>query len=74
MKALIGSLINSVTVYENWMRVVINAVGNVEKIPPEDLPPLEVLPDGNRFDFRSASARSLYTVEPYPVIVFKIAI
>ena len=74
MKALIGSLINSVTVYDHWMRVVINAVGNVEKIPPEDLPPLEVLPDGNRFDFRSANARSLYTVEPYPVIVFKIAI
>ena len=74
LKALIGALINSVTVYDDWLRVVINAAENVEKIPPEALPPLEVLPDGSRFDYRSANTRSLYTVEPYQVIVFKIAI
>jgi hypothetical protein len=74
LKALIGVLVNSVTVYDHWLRVVINAAENVGQIPPEDLPPLEVLPDGNRFDFRSVNARSLYVVEPYPVIVFKIAI
>ena len=74
LKALIGALINSVTVYDDWLRVVINAAENVEKIPPEALPPLEVLPDGSRFDYRSANTHSLYTVEPYQVIVFKIAI
>ena len=74
LKALIGVLVNSVTVYDHWLRVVINAAENVGQIPPEDLPPLEVLPDGNRFEFRSVIARSLYVVEPYPVIVFKIAI
>ena len=74
LKALIGSMVNSVTVYDHWLRVVINAAENVGQIQPEDLPPLDVLPDGNRFDFRSVNARSLYVVEPYPVIVFKIAI
>lgn len=74
LKTLINTLVNSVTVYDHWLRVVINAAENVGQIPPEDIPPLEVLPDGNRFDFRSVNERSLYVVEPYPAIAFRIAI
>ena len=72
--SLMHTFINSVTLYDNWMRVVVNASENIGQIPPEDLPPLEELPDGNVFDYRSASTRSLYVVEPFPAIAFKIAI
>ena len=74
VKALIGALVNSITVYEHWLRIVINAAEHVEKIPPEDLPPLDVLPDLTRFDLQPSGLKQLVTVEPYPVIVFKIAI
>lgn len=74
LKVLVASLVNSVTIYDHWMRVAINAGENVVRIPPENLPPIDVLPDASRFDFRSAKAPSLYIVKPYPVIVFKIAI
>lgn len=74
VKALIGALVNSITVYDHWLRIVINAAEHVEKIPPEDLPPLDVLPDLTRFDLQPAGLNQLVTVEPYPVIVFKIAI
>ena len=74
VKTLIGVLVNSITVYEHWLRIVINAAENVEKIPPEDLPPLDVLPDLTRFDLQPSGSNQLVTVEPYPVIVFKIAI
>ena len=74
VKALIGALVNSITVYEHWLRIVINAAEHVEKIPPEDLPPLDVLPDLTRFDLQPSGLNQLVTVEPYPVIVFKIAI
>ena len=74
VKALICALVNSITVYEHWLRIVINAAEHVEKIPPEDLPPLDVLPDLTRFDLRPSGLKQLVTVEPYPVIVFKIAI
>ena len=74
VKALIGALVNSITVYEHWLRIVINAAEHVEKIPPEDLPPLDVLPDMTRFDLQPSGSKQLVTVEPYPVIVFKIAI
>jgi hypothetical protein len=74
VKALIGAMVNSITIYEHWLRIVINAAENVVKIPPEDLPPLDVLPDLTRFDLQPSGSKQLVTVEPYPVIVFKIAI
>lgn len=74
LRIIMQTFINSVTIYDHWLRVVINAAEHVGQIPPEDLPPIEILPDGNGFDFRSVNARSLYVVEPYPVIAFKIAI
>jgi L-arabinose isomerase len=74
IKALIGAMVNSITIYEHWLRIVINAAENVVKIPPEDLPPLDVLPDLTRFDLQPSGSKQLVTVEPYPVIVFKIAI
>ena len=74
LKTVINVLVNRVKICDHWLEVAINTVGNFEQIPPEVLPPLDVLPDGNCFDFRKANARSLYVVEPYPVIVFKLAI
>ena len=74
IKSLIGAMVNSITIYEHWLRIVINAAENVVKIPPEDLPPLDVLPDLTRFDLQPSGSKQLVTVEPYPVIVFKIAI
>ena len=73
LKALAGTLINSITVYDHWLRVVINAAENVNQIPPEELPPLDQLPDGC-LALRQTEVPRLVTVEPYPVIVFKIAI
>ena len=74
LKTIINVLVNHVRIFEHWLEVAINAVENTEQIPPEILPPLDVLPDGNRFEFRKVIAPSLYVLEPYPVIVFKIAI
>ena len=74
LKTVITALVNHVRVFDHWLEVAINATGTIEQIPPEILPPLDVLPDGNRFEFRKVNARSLYVLEPYPVIVFKIAI
>jgi len=74
IKSLVNALINSITVYPNWLRIVVNAQQNVDKIPLEELPDIDVLPDMSRFDLRSVGSNRLYTVEPYPVIVFKIAI
>ena len=71
---MINVLVNHVRIFDHWLEVAINATGAIEQIPPEILPPLDVLPDGNRFEFRSVNAPSLYVLEPYPVIVFKIAI
>jgi len=74
LKTIINVLVNHVRIFDHWLEVAINATGTIEQIPPEILPPLDVLPDGNRFDFRKVNAPSLYVLEPYPVIVFKIAI
>ena len=71
---IVGSLINSITIYENWLRIAVNCVENVERIDPAELPPLEECPDGNRIGNCTASERKLCIVDPYPVIVFKIAI
>ena len=74
LKTLVNVLINSITVYPKWLRIVINAQEGVEKVPLEELPDIDVLPDMTRFDLCTAGSNRLYTVEPYPVIVFKIAI
>ena len=74
LRSLALTFVNSVTIYENWLRVVLNASAGVPKIPPEDLPPLEDLPDGKTIDYRSTHPSELVTVVGYPVIVFKIAI
>ena len=74
LKTVITTLVNRVIIYDHWLAVAINATGNIEQIPPEIIPSPDVLPDGNRFEFCKANAPSLYVAEPYPVIVFKIAI
>lgn len=72
--AIATTFINSVSFYKDYARIVVNAAENVPKIPPDELPPLDNLPDGNLCDFRPTHASALVTVAPYPVIVFKIAI
>jgi hypothetical protein len=74
LKTVINVLVNHIRIFDHWLEVAINATGAIEQIPPEILPPLDVLPDGNRFEFCKVNAPSLYVLEPYPVIVFKIAI
>jgi len=74
LKALSDALINSVVVYDHWMEVAINVVDDVGRIPPDSMPPLDRVPDANRFGFRTVKPPSLYVAETYPVIVFKIAV
>ena len=74
LHSLITTFINSITVYEDYARVVVNAAENVGTIPPEDLPPIDQLKEFKGFDSQTNSLGDLSTVEPYPVIVFKIAI
>lgn len=74
LKSMLSVLVNSVTVYENWIRVVFNMAENVDTIPIDELPELHELPDYSRFEFRNVGERQPYVVEPYPAIAFKIAI
>ena len=74
LKTLANTLINSIVVYRDWLKVAINAKENVAMIPPDDMPPISELTDLSTFDFCSVEDPLLNTVEPYPVIVFKIAI
>ena len=74
LRSMLSVLINSVTVYDNWMRVVFNVSENVDTIPPDELPELEELPDYSLFELCNISQGKLYVVEPYPAIAFKIAI
>ena len=74
LRSLALTFINSVTVYDDWIRIVLNAAEGIPKISPEELPPLENLPDGKTIDFCSTHSSELVTVACYPVIVFKIAI
>ena len=74
VKTVINSLINSITVYEKWIRVVINAVPNMEQIPPEELPTLDTLHVFKGFDCDQTAPVNWSVVEPYPLIVFKLAI
>ena len=73
-KTVINGLINSITVYEKWIRVVVNAVPNMEQIPPEELPTLDTLHVFKGFDCDQTAPTTWSVVEPYPVIVFKLAI
>ena len=73
LKALVMALINSVTIYPDYLRLAINASKNAETVPPEDLPPLDVLPDLS-LGFQSPDLGQLFTIPNYQVIVFKIAI
>ncbi|MBQ1772273.1 MAG: recombinase family protein [Clostridia bacterium] len=74
LKTLVNTFINSVTVYKDWLRIVVNAAENVETIPPESLPPLELLPDSSQFALCQSGSNGIDTVEHLPIIVFKIAI
>jgi hypothetical protein len=74
LRVITNTFINSVVLYENWVELVINAAEHVEKIPPESLPPLELLPDLTRFDYQPTGSNRLVAVEPFPVVAFKIAI
>ena len=74
LKTMINGFINSITVYENWLRIAVNASSNVSQIPLEELPPLEVLPDLTCFESCPNHSAELVTVKTYPVVVFKIAI
>ena len=71
---MINTLINSVTIYDHWLKVAVNCIGNVGRIDPDDLPPLENVPEIKRIGNCTVSGRKLCIVNPYPVIVFKIAI
>ena len=71
---IVNTLINSVTIYDDWIRVAVNCIENVGRINPDDLPPLEKIPEVKRIGNCTVSGRKLYIVDPYPVIVFKIAV
>lgn len=72
LHSLVFTLINSVTVYDGWARVVVNASDHVGTIPPDDLPPLDSIKEFPKFDHSTNAPGDLTTVEPYPVIIFKI--
>ena len=74
LRSLVLALINSITFYDGWARVVINAVENVETIPLDELPPIGSLKEFSRFDLRNNTLEYFSIVEPYPAIAFKIAI
>ena len=74
LRTLASSLINSITVYDGWLRVVVNAEENVGQIPPDELPPLAELPDLSCLGQRACSASCTRIPQPYPVVIFKIAI
>ena len=72
LKTLVNSLINTVKVYKDWLLVVVNARTNVDRVPYDELPPLDQVPDISDFDSCSKRGPFLVTVEQYPVIIFKI--
>lgn len=73
LRAMVNSLINSITVYDGWLRVVVNAEENVEQIPLDELPPIGELPDLS-FGIKSVQHCPYALTPNYPVVVFKIAI
>ena len=74
LKTIATGFINSITVYDDWLRMVINAADNVGQIPQEELPPLHELPDLSFLGLQQTQQSDFVTVQNYPVIVFKIAI
>ena len=74
LKTITTGFINSITVYDDWLRMVINAADNVGQIPQEELPPLHELPDLSFLGLQQTQPSDFVTVQNYPVIVFKIAI
>ena len=74
LKAVVLTLINSVTIYQDYLRIVINAEKGVETIPPGALPPIDILPDLTDLGFSRTDLGQLFTIPNYPVIAFKIAI
>ncbi len=74
LRTMINALINSVTIYDNWVRVVVNLKENLSRIPPDELPQLNDLQDASGFAFCTVSGPKVYIVEPYPAVAFKIAI
>jgi DNA invertase Pin-like site-specific DNA recombinase len=74
LKTVVSTLINSVTVYPDCLRIVINAAKHTDTVPPEDLPPIDVLPDISSLGLQSPGLGQLFTIPNYPVIIFKIAI
>ena len=74
LKTLVGVLVNTIIIYKDYLTVVINAAENVSQVPPDKVPPLEQLQEASVFDQCSVWGPKVGTVEPYPVIIFKIAI
>lgn len=74
LKVIGSTLINSITVYDGWLRIVVNAEENVSQIPPDELPPITEMKELSSFGVTGVQ-RYLYTHTPnYPVVIFKIAI
>ena len=74
LQTLVNTFINSITVYNDYARIVLNLEENIDTIPIDELPPLSKLPDWSNFAFGNVGQGQLYTLETHPVIAFKIAI
>ena len=74
IKAITNAFINSIVIYKDWLEIAVNASENVERLPPESFPPLELLPDSSQFDLCQLNSNGIDTVERLPIIIFKIAI
>ena len=73
-QVMINTMINSITIYDHWLKVAVNCIENVGRIDPENLPSIEDIPEIKRIGNCTVSERKLCIADPYPVIVFKIAI
>ena len=74
LKTLSNVLVNTLIIYQECIVAVINAAENVAQVPPDKIPPIDEIPEVKVFDDCTLWGRKVVTVEPYPVIVFKIAI
>ena len=74
LRSLCSTFINSVTVYDHWLRIVFNLKENAELIPLDQLPPIDDLPDATLFDTVNHGNAQFTVLEQYRVAVFKIAI
>jgi len=75
---LINTFVNSVTVFDDHLRLVVNMTENVELVPLDRLPDLSRLPaasnNAEKFDYYSDASAHYITVEPFPVAVFRIGL